>query len=379
MKSKKKYALLITLFLLLIIGTYYFVLKDYSLKEFETSLQNCKIFYIVISFICVFLFAFFGALFLKRMLKHFNKKVTWFHSFGYVMTEVYFSAITPSSTGGQPVQMYEMNKDGIMVRTSGIVVLLNTILYKIALILIALILVPIYLKSIFNINTVFNYLIVLGTITNILVIILFIAMIYSKKTLPKIIKGLISFGNKIHIIKNKETLIKKFEDALKDYKKCASITKQKPLILLEGLIYMILQRLSILSISYFIYLSFGLNKLSCLELIAFQVCITLASDFVPLPGGVGISESLLLKINKFIYGATLATSSMILLRGISFYIFVILGGIFYLIFHLSKRKKTKKIAWKSGFFNVLLMYKILRSDKNETNKRLRGGGQSIDS
>lgn len=374
MKSKKKYALLITLFLLLIIGTYYFVLKDYSLKEFETSLQNCKIFYIVISFICVFLFAFFGALFLKRMLKHFNKKVTWFHSFGYVMTEVYFSAITPSSTGGQPVQMYEMNKDGIMVRTSGIVVLLNTILYKIALILIALILVPIYLKSIFNINTVFNYLIVLGTITNILVIILFIAMIYSKKTLPKIIKGLISFGNKIHIIKNKETLIKKFEDALKDYKKCASITKQKPLILLEGLIYMILQRLSILSISYFIYLSFGLNKLSCLELIAFQVCITLASDFVPLPGGVGISESLLLKINKFIYGATLATSSMILLRGISFYIFVILGGIFYLIFHLSKRKKTKKIAWKSGFFNVLLMYKILRSDKNETNKRLRGGG-----
>ena len=203
MKSKKKYTLFITLFLLLIIGTYYFVLKDYSLKEFEASLQNCNIFYIVISFICVFLFTFFGALFLKRMLKHFNKKVTWFHSFGYVMTEIYFSAITPSSTGGQPVQMYEMNKDGIMVRTSGIVVLLNTILYKIALILIALVLVPIYLKSIFNINTLFNYLIVLGTITNILVIILFIAMIYSKKTLPKMIKGLISFGNKIHIIRNK--------------------------------------------------------------------------------------------------------------------------------------------------------------------------------
>ena len=355
MKSKKKYTLFITLFLLLIIGTYYFVLKDYSLKEFEASLQNCNIFYIVISFICVFLFTFFGALFLKRMLKHFNKKVTWFHSFGYVMTEIYFSAITPSSTGGQPVQMYEMNKDGIMVRTSGIVVLLNTILYKIALILIALVLVPIYLKSIFNINTLFNYLIVLGTITNILVIILFIAMIYSKKTLPKMIKGLISFGNKIDIIRNKEALIKKFEDALKDYKKCASITKQKPLILLEGLIYMILQRLSILSISYFIYLSFGLDKISCLELIAFQVCITLASDFVPLPGGVGISESLLLKINKFIYGATLATSSMILLRGISFYIFVVLGGIFYLIFHLSKRAKAKRISWKSDSFNVLLI------------------------
>ena len=259
------------------------------------------------------------------MLKHFKKKISWFQAFGYLATEVYFSGITPSSTGGQPVQMYEMNKDKILVRTSGVVVLLNTILYKVALLLLALILVPIYLKNIFHINTLFNYLIILGAITNILVIILFIAMVYSKKTLPNIINKLISFANKIHLIK---------------------LTKEKPLILLEGLIYMILQRLSILSISYFIYLSFGLNTMSALELIAFQICITLASDFIPLPGGVGISETLLLKINKFIYGASLATSSMILLRGISFYIFIILAGIFYLIFHFSKRQKRKKsITW----------------------------------
>lgn len=348
MKSKKKYIILITIFILLIVGTYYFILKDYSILEFKNSLQNCNITYIIISFICVFLFAFFGALFLKRMLKHFKKKISWFQAFGYLTTEVYFSGITPSSTGGQPVQMYEMNKDKILVRTSGIVVLLNTILYKVALILLALILVPIYLKNIFHINTLFNYLIILGTITNILVIILFIAIVYSKKTLPNIINKLISFANKIHLIKDKQKQQTKFQEAIQGYKKCAKLTKEKPLILLEGLIYMILQRLSILSVSYFIYLSFGLNTMSALELIAFQICITLASDFIPLPGGVGISETLLLKINKFIYGVSLATSSMILLRGISFYIFIILAGIFYLIFHFSKRQKREIKRSKNG-------------------------------
>lgn len=236
--------------------------------------------------------------------------------------------------------MYEMNKDGIMFRTSGVVVLLNTILYKVALIILAIILIPIYFNEIFNISTLFNILIILGIIINILVIIFFLAMVYSKQILPKIIKKIINFGNKIHIIKDKEKIIKKFEDALKDYKKCANITKEKPIILLEGLIYMILQRLSLLTISYFIYISFGLNYFSYLELITFQICIILASDFVPLPGGIGISENLILKINSFIYGTFLATSGMILFRGISFYIFIAFGGLFYFIFHF--RKKIKK-------------------------------------
>ena len=343
MKSKKQYLLFILLFLALIFGTYYFILKDYSLIDFIKSLSNCNLSYIWIVVILLFLYASFDAVFLKRMLFHFGKKVKFYNAFGYFFTETYFSAITPSSMGGQPVQMYEMNNDKINCRISSIVVLLNTILYKIALLVITFIAVPFYLKDIFNQDNLFNILIILGIVTNILVIILFIAMVYSKKTLPKMINKLISFGSKIHIIKNKEEKMKKFNEALKDYQRCAILTREKPIILVEGFIYMLLQRLSLLSISYVIYLSFGFNSLSYVELIAFQACITLASDFVPLPGGVVVSESLLLKINSFIYMETLATSSMVLLRGISFYFLVIVSAIFYLIFKSLKREKAKNV------------------------------------
>ena len=103
------------------------------------------------------------------------------------------------------------------------------------------------------------------------------------------------------------------------------------------------QRLSILGISYVIYLAFGLNTLSFFEVIAFQVCITLGSDFMPFPGGVVVSEGLLLQANQIIYGSALATSGMMLLRGISFYLLVLFSFIFYLIFHFVKRKKAIKM------------------------------------
>ena len=97
MKNKKQYILSIILFLALLIGTYYFILRDYSIDMFIDSIKNCNIIYIMMAFGCVFLYSFFASLYTKRMFYHFNKKINWYQAFGYLFTEVYFSAITPSS------------------------------------------------------------------------------------------------------------------------------------------------------------------------------------------------------------------------------------------------------------------------------------------
>ncbi len=333
----------ILFFLFLIFGTYYFILKDYSVADFKESLRNCNKIYIFISFLFLFFYAFWASLFLKRTLYHFHKKINWYQAFGYLFTEVYFSAITPSSIGGQPVQMVEMNKDEIPYRVNSVVVLLNTLLYKIALIVLATILILIYQKDIFHQNILFSWLVALGFITTIFVIILFILLIYSKKFISNIILKFINIGYKLHILKEKQKYIDKLEEAIINYQECAEFTKQNPKILIELFFYMLMQRLSLLSISYMIYLAFGLSQYNYFEVLAFQVCITLASDFLPFPGGVVVSEGLLLEINQFLYGALLATSGMILLRGISFYIFVIFSGLFYVLFHFKKRQKAVEV------------------------------------
>ena len=158
----------------------------------------------------------------------------------------------------------------------------------------------------------------------------------------KIIRFVLKILKKFKI-KNLSEREKKLNESLKEYQECARFTRKHPKILLEAFVILLLQRISILSISYVIYLSFGFNELSIFEVIAFQVCITLGSDFVPFPGGVVVSEGLLLQANQIIYGTVLATSGMMLLRGISFYLLVTFSFIFYLIFHFVKRRKAVKI------------------------------------
>lgn len=338
--KNKKYIFSILLFLFLLFGTYYFILKDYSINDFISSVKGCNPIFILLAFCCLFLYVFFASFYLKRTFTYFGKEISWYQAFGYHFTEVYFSAITPSSLGGQPVQMVEMNKDNIPYRINSVVILLNSLLYKVALIFLAIFVAIFYSQEIFSQSPLFYWLVSLGFITTILVILLFASLIYSKKFIPKIASFLFLVGEKIHLIKNRKELEEKIFMAMKDYAACAEFTKKHPRVLIEGIFILLGQRLALLSISFMIYLAFGLHSFHFFEIIAFQICITLASDFMPFPGGVVVSEGLLLQINQMIYGSLLATSSMILLRGISFYFIVIFSGFFYLWFHFKKRRKA---------------------------------------
>lgn len=338
--KKKHYILSIILFIALISGTYFFILKDYSLQEFISSVKNCNIEFIILSFLCMVFYSFFAALYNKRMLKHLNIKISWYQAFGYLFTEIFFSGITPSSIGGQPVEMMEMKKDGIDYQKNSIIILLNTILYKIATLLIATLGFTIYFNHILKQSKLFVYLFIFGYVSSVILVVFMLLLVYSKTLIPKILYFLVSVGSKIHIIKNKEAKIQKIDQAIKGYQDCARVTKNKPIILIESFTILLFQRLSLLSISYFVYRALGFNTLTIFELISFQACLTIACDFVPTPGGVAISEGLLSNINKFLYSSTLATSAVILLRGISFYLYVLFCGIFYVFFHFIKRHKA---------------------------------------
>lgn len=58
---------------------------------------------------------------------------------------------------------------------------------------------------------------------------------------------------------------------------------------------------------------------------------------MPLPGAVGVSEGGFLGIFKFLFPVNLLTSAMLLSRGISFYLCVLISGISVLYFTLRKK------------------------------------------
>lgn len=345
MKNRKKYLLSIGFFLLLFFSTFFYIFSKYSFTTFWDSLKQCQLGFILLAFACVFLYLFFNCLFLRKIFSFFQVPISYMQALAYSCTEVYFSAVTPSSTGGQPVEMIYMARDGIPYRKSTLVILINTILYKLVIILLGVVSVLFIPNLLLTNGWIFNCLMLLGIVLNILVILFFSFLIFSRNLPKKLLGCFLNILEFFHLLKaeNRPEKEEKFQEALKDYQECAKLTKSHPLFFLQLFGILFCQRISLFFVSFFVYRSFGLYSYGILSLLAMQIGVTLAIDSVPFPGGVMVGEGLTYQINTLIYGETLALSSMLLVRGISFYFLVFMSSIVYALYHVFGTRRRLKV------------------------------------
>ena len=78
------------------------------------------------------------------------------------------------------------------------------------------------------------------------------------------------------------------------------------------------QRVMLFMVTWFTYRAFGLSGESMLTVLLLQSLISVAVDMLPLPGGMGISENLVLEIFEPIFGTGLILPGMVISRGISY-------------------------------------------------------------
>ena len=341
MKSKKKYIFSIIFFILLIILTFYLLFSSNDISAVINSLKIIPLTHIGIGILLVLLYLIIEGIYIKVTLNSLDCKFSLWQGFLSACTEFYFSAITPSSTGGQPAQAYYMSKDGVPFTKSTIALLVNTITFKIIIILMGVIVAVFWPSLVFGNGTLFTVLFLIGVIGNFILIILCLMLMYSKSWIKNIAMFAINLGNKLHIIKNKENAIQSFDLHLIEYQESARYVKEHLSIAVKVCILTFIQRLALFSISYIVYDAFGLSGYSYIQLIILQVGIALAIDSVPLPGGIGIGEAMMLLIYTKIFGEHIAVPAMLLNRGLSYYFCLILSSIFVFIQHIKVMIKDK--------------------------------------
>lgn len=118
MKKTKRMIRNLLLFILLIILTFYIILKDQNIPEIFSVFQNVKKQYILIAALCMCIYIICEAINIGRTLKNLNEKSTLWQNIKYALIGFFFSSITPAASGGQPMQIYYMYKDKISVANS---------------------------------------------------------------------------------------------------------------------------------------------------------------------------------------------------------------------------------------------------------------------
>ena len=131
LKRIKRKSILNALFLLLIFAlTIWSVFKGEDLGQIAEYLQMANDVWILPGIVCVLPFIIGESVIILYLLRTLGARTPFGHCCLYSFIGFFYSAITPSASGGQPMQVVAMRKDGIPAAVSTVVLAIVTITYK---------------------------------------------------------------------------------------------------------------------------------------------------------------------------------------------------------------------------------------------------------
>ena len=97
------------------------------------------------------------------------------------------------------------------------------------------------------------------------------------------------------------------------------------------------------SIPYWIYCSFGFSEYNIAQIITLQSVLYATVSGIPSPGAVGVTEGGFMSLFKSVFPSNIISGAMLLNRGVSFYLFVLITGIFVTVISLKGKKEEENI------------------------------------
>lgn len=344
MKSKKKKIIFNGLFLVVVFAlTLYGVFHGKDLDAMNAAINQSEKIWLMPGIALVAFFIWGESIIIWYMMKSSNIVLKKRDCFLFSSVGFFFSCITPSASGGQPMQIYFMKKKKIPVPVSTVILMIVTITYKFVLVVIGVGI------AFFARGFLHRYLdpvlpiFYLGLALNIMCVIFMTVLVFHPMLAKSVmVKGL-KILEKLHILRKKKGRLDKLENSMDIYRDTAAYLKENPRVIFNVVIITFMQRIALFSVTWFVYRSFRLKGTGYLTVMFLQAVISVSVDMLPLPGGMGISESLFLTIFKPVFGKFLLPG-MVLSRGMGYYGELLISAVFTIVAQLTIGHKYRRRA-----------------------------------
>ena len=332
MTVRKKYSISmirnLILFIGLIVFTFWFIFKDQDLNELIITIKSVNISYVILGALIMLLVYLTESYNVRSILTSLGeKKISMINALKFTFIGFFFSAITPAATGGQPVEIYYMTKEDISGPSGTMAMLLQLCGFQISTILISIICAFIY-PEILSDGIIWFYL--LGIVLNGIALAFMLIGIFSKKITGKIIDNIVKFMHKINV-RSADKKAEKFREGFKKYNESADFILSHKSLFVKSVLRVFVQIIFYHSIPYCIYKAFGLSNYNFLQVFSMQAILYTTVSSLPLPGSIGVSESLFLKIFGLAFGKELLGGAMLINRFVSFYLYIIVTAVVVIV------------------------------------------------
>lgn len=323
----KRYGNFIFLFVLIII-TFSIIATQINFKDFLDTMHKTNLWYIGLCLLCVLIYWLFEAYILLKLMQrdHPDEKF----SFAMLITIIgqYYNLVTPGASGGQPLQLFEMNKKDYSIGTGTAVLVQKYAFYQISVTFLALIAIILEHSVVFSSSIATKWLVLTGFLVNLLGVIFVIILAFNQKMAKTIINIIVQFLYFVHIVKKKEAALNKVDKFINEYSIAIQAIKEHKNETKQLMIISIIQIIIFYSINYWIYRALGMTDYSAFYIITMQAILYISMSFVPTPGGAGGAEAGFALIFGPIYGSVNTSVGLIIWRFITFYFIIAFGGIF---------------------------------------------------
>ena len=126
---------------------------------------------------------------------------------------------------------------------------------------------------------------------------------------------------------------------MKIYRETASYLKDHKMVIFNVIVITFIQRIALFLVTYMVYLAFGMSGRGIWEVVFLQAAISISVDMLPLPGGMGISESLFMKIFAPVF-LSVTLPAMVVSRGLGYYSQLLISALFTAVAQIYYSVKT---------------------------------------
>ncbi len=313
--------------------------KNYSFNDLIQYFRNAETPWVVIAILCMICFIVFEGLALLGVIKAFGYKRSVNKGIIYSAADIYFSAITPSATGGQPASAFFMMADGIPAAVSAIVLLLNLVMYTASIMTIGIIALILRPEVFVNFTVPAKILIIIGYLILGLLGAFIILLIKREDWVHGIGGFLIRFFTRIKIIRNPDKYEQKLDNVTNEYRDCAEMIDGHRGMLVKCFIYNFLQRALQICVSAMLFMAGGGQASKAVDVWVTHAFSVIGSTCIPVPGAIGVIDFLLIDGMKDLMSESDAISLELASRGISFYVCVITCIIIVAVGYFALRKR----------------------------------------
>ncbi len=318
------FILIVTIF----VGLFIYMIKIDGMDNIVQILQKVDYKWVVAGLVCLAIHWTCEAIVLYLPLRKMDSSQTFTNALKVSMIGQLFNNITPFSSGGQPMQAYELTKTGKRVSDSLSAMAMKFIITQTALVVSTLIVVLVEFRFFAELMQEYIWIAIMGFAVNVLAIVAVVLAGVKKRVITFFTTPLIRLLGKMRIFKNPENMIQKLDKSIDNFRQQFLFMKSEKKMVLKMFFTAVIQSFAYYSITYMVYRAFGNTGITFWQIVPTQAFLLLIMTFIPTPGsGLGAEGGFYLLFHSIFKEGTI-NMSILFWRMYTFYLPIIIGALF---------------------------------------------------